>query len=191
MLSCIVRMRISDAEGNDPCLAVAPADSDETTKHECRRLLALLRSVDNNRSRTVGRDAACRGGISLARPCMLSGMKSWQRGDALGSCSVRFSGWVEANGAIASSRHSGIFSPAFGLTNTLWQVANENLPDGQYCRTSHCRARRRGSRIPLFTEIIKSRRAAGIYSVPRLQSLNRVGLSAMVPVRTCRRCIVL
>ncbi len=131
------------------------------------------------------------GGISLARPCMLSGMKSWQRGDALGSCSVRFDGWAEANGAIASSRHSGIFSSAFGLTNTLWQAANENLPDGQYWRTSHCRARRRGSRIPLFTEIIKSRRAAGIYSVPRLQSLNRVGSSAMVPVRTCRRCIVL
>ncbi len=140
------------------------------------------------------RRAGCRlprGGISLARPCMLSGMKSWQRGDALGSCSVRFGGWAEANGAIASSRHSGIFSSAFGLTNTLWQAANENLPDGQYWRTSHCRATRRGSRMPLFTEIIKSRRASGIYSVPRLQSLNRVGSSAMVPVRTCRRCIVL
>ena len=82
-------------------------------------------------------------------------------------------------------------SPAFGLTNMLWQAANENLPDGQYWRTSHCRATRRGSRMPLFTEKIKSRRAAGIYSVPRLQSLNRVGSSAMVPVRTCRRCIVL
>lgn len=190
MLPCIVRMRISDAEGYDVYLALASADSDETSKRECPRLSTVLRSADNNRSRTVGRDAACRGGISLARPCMLSGMKSWQRGDALGSCSVRFSGWVEANGAIASSRHSGIFSSAFGLTNTLWQAANENLPDGQYWRTSHCRATRRGSRMSLFTEIIKSRRAAGIYSVPRLQSLNRVGSSAMVPVRTCRRCIV-
>lgn len=182
-------MCISDAEGYDVYLALASADSDETSKRECPRLSTVLRSADNNRSRTVGRDAACRGEL---RPALYA-VRDEVTAEEMRSVPAPYDSTAEPKSKALLLRLGIVWiysSPAFGLTNMLWQAANENLPDGQYWRTSHCRATRRGSRMPLFTEIIKSRRAAGIYSVPRLQSLNRVGSSAMVPVRTCRRCIV-